>query len=94
MFVDDIALERPDVTDVLHAVTAVGSRDKTKAAEFIEKHLPKGATAQQAGLAPMPVACGSYQEVFEHPVSCQLGCDAKPVAPRCFGAALDGVADR
>lgn len=73
MFVEDIALARPDVTDVAHAVAAVGSRDITKAQAFIDKHIPNGGTAQQAGLAPPPVACGSYQEVFDHPVSGAVG---------------------
>jgi predicted dehydrogenase len=35
-FVKDISQLRDDVTDVSHAVVAVGSRDKAKAQKFIE----------------------------------------------------------
>ncbi|RSH95688.1 hypothetical protein EHS25_000780 [Saitozyma podzolica] len=68
MFVSDLVLDRPEVTDVSHAVVAVGSRDKAKAAKFIEEHCPKGACAQVKGIhkAP-PQAYGSYDEVFGHP---------------------------
>lgn len=70
MFVSDLVLDRPEVTDVWHAVVAVGSRDKAKASKFIEEHCPKGACAQVKGIhkAP-PQAYGSYDEVFAHPVS-------------------------
>jgi predicted dehydrogenase len=70
MFVSDLVLDRPEVTDVSHAVVAVGSRDKAKASKFIEEHCPKGACAQVKGIhkAP-PQAYGSYDEVFAHPVS-------------------------
>lgn len=73
MFVSDLVLDRPEVTDVSHAVVAVGSRDKAKAAKFIEEHCPKGACAQVKGIhnAP-PQAYGSYDEVFAHPVSAVL----------------------
>ncbi|CAK9786842.1 NAD-binding protein [Cutaneotrichosporon oleaginosum] len=64
MFVADLALPRPEVKDVLHSVAAVGARDKARAAAFIEKHLAKGATAQQQGLRPPPVAVGGYADLF------------------------------
>ncbi|GMK59341.1 hypothetical protein CspeluHIS016_0703560 [Cutaneotrichosporon spelunceum] len=64
MFVEDLALPRPDVTDVLHSVAAVGARDKDRAAAFIDKYLPKGATAQQQGLRPPPVAVGGYADLY------------------------------
>ncbi|BEI83934.1 hypothetical protein CcaverHIS002_0405380 [Cutaneotrichosporon cavernicola] len=64
MFVEDLALPRSDVTDVLHSVAAVGARDKDRAAAFIDKYLPKGATAQQLGLRPPPVAVGGYADLY------------------------------
>ncbi len=68
MFVEDLAFPRPDVTDVLHSVAAVGARDKDRAAAFITKNLPKGATAQQQGLRPPPVAVGGYADLFAREV--------------------------
>lgn len=69
MFAEDLALPRAEVTDVLHSIAAVGARDKDRAEEFIAKFLPKGATAQQAGLKPPPVACGGYAELYAREVS-------------------------
>lgn len=70
-FAKDIALSRPEITDVAHAVAAVGSRDKAKAEKFIEEFLPNGGTAQQAGLGKVqkPTAWGSYAELYNDPVS-------------------------
>lgn len=69
MFAKDLALDRPEVTDVLHSVAAVGARDKDRAQKFIEEFLPNGATAQQAGLRPPPVACQGYAELYAREVS-------------------------
>ena len=56
--------------DVLHSIEAVGSRDKKKAQEFIEKYCPDGAIAQKRGVVSRkPQACGSYEEVINHSVS-------------------------
>ncbi|WWC58899.1 uncharacterized protein I303_101444 [Kwoniella dejecticola CBS 10117] len=68
MFVKDLSVQRPDVTDVQHSIAAVGSRDKAKASRFIEDFCANGASAQQAdnGVAK-PVAFGSYEEVYQHP---------------------------
>ncbi|WVQ74807.1 hypothetical protein IAR50_004413 [Cryptococcus sp. DSM 104548] len=69
-FATDIA--RPTstrkVTDVSHAIAAVGSRSLPKAEAFVAEHTPNGAAAQQDGLVSFkPKAYGSYQEVVEDP---------------------------
>lgn len=70
MFVKDLCVVRPDVTDVAHSIAAVGSRDTSKAEAFIAENCPKGGPAQSNGLVEAgPVACGSYQEVYENKVS-------------------------
>ncbi|KAH8083482.1 hypothetical protein HD553DRAFT_273027 [Filobasidium floriforme] len=67
-FVKDISIQRDDVTDVYHAIAAVGSRDVSKAQTFIESHCPAGANGQQKGLTDVrPEACGSYDDVYNHP---------------------------
>merc|ERR1712093_688841 len=69
-FVRDLAIDPTErkATDVSHAVAAVGSRDAKKAQEFIDKEIPKGAWAQQAGhYAQPPQALGSYDELCNHP---------------------------
>jgi dihydrodiol dehydrogenase / D-xylose 1-dehydrogenase (NADP) len=59
-----------NVSDVAHAVTVVGSRDKQKAADFIRKVAPNGGWAQKSGLVDSsPIAVGSYAEVWNHKVS-------------------------
>ena len=69
LFVQDLCLSRVDVTDVVHSIAAVGSRDKIKAEGFIQDQCPKGASAQQQGLvSKKPEACGSYEEVYTHSV--------------------------
>ena len=71
-FVRDLVLppETRGVSDVVHAVAAVGSRSVDKAKEFIQKNCPEGASAQKAGLSTVkPVARGSYAEVYSDPVS-------------------------
>jgi hypothetical protein len=35
-FVKDVSIQRDDVTEVYHAIAAVGSRDISKAQKFIE----------------------------------------------------------
>lgn len=70
-FVSDLVLDpgTRDVTDVFHAVTAVGSRSIAKAEEFIGKFCPDGASAQKAGLLSLaPSAKGSYEEVYRDEV--------------------------
>lgn len=63
-------LAKRGVTDVSHAVAAVGSRSLPKAQEFIEKYCPNGGVAQQDGSVDFKTdAVGSYQEVVDHPVS-------------------------
>jgi dihydrodiol dehydrogenase / D-xylose 1-dehydrogenase (NADP) len=58
------------VTDVSHAIVAVGSRDVSKARKFIQDYAPRGGSAQQDGLIDFaPEACGSYKAVVDHPVS-------------------------
>ncbi|CAE6473431.1 unnamed protein product [Rhizoctonia solani] len=56
VFVKDLLLDPKtrDVTDVIHKVAAVGSRDAAKAQEFIDKH---------ASSNPDTKAYGSYEEV-------------------------------
>lgn len=69
MFCKDVSFERK-VTDVSHAIVAVGSRDTAKAAEFIRTTIPKGSRAQLEGhYDKLPEACGSYEQVYAHPVS-------------------------
>lgn len=59
-----------DVSDVSHAIAAVGSRTLSKAEEFIAEYCPKGGIAQIEGLVSFsPQAKGSYQEVVDDPVS-------------------------
>jgi hypothetical protein len=59
-----------NVTDVSHAIAAIGSRSLDKAKEFIAEYCPKGAAGQQNGLVDFgPEACGSYKAVVDHPVS-------------------------
>ncbi|CUA73592.1 hypothetical protein RSOLAG22IIIB_10900 [Rhizoctonia solani] len=56
VFVKDLLLDPKtrNVTDVIHKVVAVGSRDVAKAQEFIDKHAPS---------SPETKAYGSYEEV-------------------------------
>ncbi|KAG8687432.1 hypothetical protein FRC11_007246, partial [Ceratobasidium sp. 423] len=56
VFVKDLLLDPKtrNVTDVIHKVVAVGSRDVTKAQEFIDKH---------ASASPETKAYGNYEEV-------------------------------
>jgi len=84
-FALDLALPRPEVRDVAHAVIAAATQDsKARADEFIAKFLPQGASAQIAGLAPLPVGYGSYAEVINHPVSEVLGtCSLEAAAQDC-----------
>lgn len=59
-----------NVTDVSHAIAAVGSRSLEKAEDFINKYCPAGGAAQQEGLVQFkPKACGSYKAVVEDAVS-------------------------
>lgn len=59
-----------NVTDVSHAIAAVGSRSLSKAEDFISKYCPNGAAGQQDGLVDFkPKAYGSYKGVVEDPVS-------------------------
>jgi hypothetical protein len=70
MFVKDLCVVRSDDTDVAHSIAAVGSRDKSKAEAFIRENCPNGGPAQSNGLVEAkPVACGSYQDVYENAVS-------------------------
>jgi hypothetical protein len=67
----DLALDPAgrDVHDVVHAVVVVGSRDVSKAEQFIKDACPQGGSAQQAGLYSQPVrAVGTYEEVYNDPV--------------------------
>jgi hypothetical protein len=69
MFVKDLCTIREEVTDVEHAIAAVGSRDKKKAEGFIADFCPHGGPAQQQCLVKTaPQALGSYEEVFGHKV--------------------------
>ncbi|WWD18925.1 hypothetical protein CI109_103381 [Kwoniella shandongensis] len=57
-----------NVTDVSHAIAAVGSRTLSKAEEFIAANCPNGAAGQQTGLVDFkPKAYGSYKEVVDDP---------------------------
>ena len=73
-FVRDLVLDPAKTNregDVIHAVAAVGSRSIEKAHEFILENCPQGGFAQQTGINHFtkdPIACGSYKEVFNHPV--------------------------
>ncbi|WVN90151.1 uncharacterized protein L203_105387 [Cryptococcus depauperatus CBS 7841] len=69
-FAQDISrpMASRNVTDVSHAIAAVGSRSLLKAKEFVNKFTPDGAAAQQAGLVDFkPRPYGSYREVVEDP---------------------------
>ncbi|RSH91186.1 hypothetical protein EHS25_009485 [Saitozyma podzolica] len=67
MFVKNLCVVRSDDTDVAHSIAAVGSRDKSKAEAFIRENCPNGGPAQSNGLVEAnPVACGSYQDVYEN----------------------------
>lgn len=72
-FVKDLVLPPSgrSVSDIAHAVVAVGSRSVLKAQDFIEKFCPDGASAQVAGLTEKrkAVAYGSYAEVYADEVS-------------------------
>lgn len=69
MFCTDVTFDRK-VNDISHAIVAVGSRDTSKAAEFIRKTIPKGSRAQLDGHCDkVPEACGSYEQVYAHPVN-------------------------
>lgn len=58
-----------DVKDVVHAVVAVGSRNKEKAQEFVSQNVADGGWAQKCGLVKTPPqAFGSYPEVWNHKV--------------------------
>ncbi|TYJ56061.1 hypothetical protein B9479_003171 [Cryptococcus floricola] len=70
MFTKDISrpMSTRNVTDVSHAIAAVGSRSLEKAEDFIAEHTPNGAAAQQDGLVDLkPKAYGSYQGVVDDP---------------------------
>ena len=70
-FVRDLVLNPSarNVTDVAHAVAAVGSRSVEKAEAFIKENCPQGGYAQASGLiGAKPVAYGSYAEVYSNPV--------------------------
>lgn len=70
-FVRDLVLDPSsrDVTDLAHAVIAVGSRSVEKARAFIEKNCPQGGFAQARGLIDQkPEGYGSYAEVYGNPV--------------------------
>lgn len=57
------------VSDVYHAIAAVGSRDISKAEKFIQENCPEGASGQKNGLVDIkPKAYGSYKEVVDDPV--------------------------
>ncbi|ORX38668.1 hypothetical protein BD324DRAFT_608065 [Kockovaella imperatae] len=56
------------VSDVSHALAAVGSRSLPKAEDFISKYCPDGACGQKDGLVDFkPRAYGSYKEVADDP---------------------------
>ncbi|WVQ82028.1 hypothetical protein IAT38_004156 [Cryptococcus sp. DSM 104549] len=62
------AMSSRGVTDVSHAIAAVGSRSLAKAEEFIKTNCPEGAAGQQTGLVDFkPKAYGSYKEVVDAP---------------------------
>ncbi|KAL5487672.1 hypothetical protein ACEPAI_5780 [Sanghuangporus weigelae] len=66
-FVKDLVLspEGRGISDVSHAIVAVGSRSSEKAQQFIQEKCPEGGCAQKAGLSQtVPVAYGSYAEVY------------------------------
>ncbi|KIJ56295.1 hypothetical protein M422DRAFT_23584 [Sphaerobolus stellatus SS14] len=68
-FVSDLVLDPTvrNVSDVVHAVIAVGSRTKEKAADFVLQHVADGGWAQKCGLVSAPpIAVGSYAEVWNH----------------------------
>ncbi|KAF8581454.1 NAD-binding protein [Ramaria rubella] len=68
-FVADLVLDPTgrNVSDVAHAVTVVGSRNKQNAEELIKKIAPHGGWAQKSGLLnTVPEAVGSYAEVWNH----------------------------
>lgn len=71
-FVRDLVLDPTTsrgVSDVAHAVLAVGSRSVEKADGFIKDNCPDGGFAQMAGfVATKPVGYGSYAEVYSDPV--------------------------
>ncbi|WVR07379.1 hypothetical protein IAU60_004420 [Kwoniella sp. DSM 27419] len=57
-----------NVTDVSHAIAAVGSRSLAKAEDFIKTHCPEGAAGQQDGWVDFkPKGYGSYKEVVDDP---------------------------
>lgn len=59
-----------NVTDISHAIAAVGSRSLNKAKGFIADFCPEGAAGQQDQLVDfMPEAFGSYKDVVKHRVS-------------------------
>ncbi|KAK8854925.1 hypothetical protein IAR55_003664 [Kwoniella newhampshirensis] len=56
------------VTDVTHAIAAVGSRSLSKAEDFIAANCPRGAAGQQDGLVGFKTkAYGSYKGVIDDP---------------------------
>lgn len=62
------------MSDIAHAVIAVGSRTKDKAVDFVAQHIPNGGWAQKCGLVSgPPEAVGSYPEVWNHKVYMHLG---------------------
>lgn len=71
----DICVDRSSVTDVGHSIAAVGSRDTTKALDFIDNFCPKGGNAQKG----VPKAVGSYEEVWVDPVSAAFRSDRSMV---------------
>lgn len=69
-FVRDLVLHRPEIRDVAHSIIAVAARDQSRAKQFIADNCPDGASAQLNGLDDRsPNAYGSYEEVYNHPVS-------------------------
>ena len=71
-FAKDLALTTASrgISDVSHAIIAVGSRSKEKAEAFIASNCPEGGCAQRENLVTgKPEAKGNYAEVYGHPVS-------------------------
>ncbi|OCB85415.1 NAD-binding protein [Sanghuangporus baumii] len=90
-FVKDLVLppEGRGVSDVSHAIVAVGSRSSDKAQQFIREKCPEGGCAQKAGLSQtVPVAYGSYAEVYSDPEHLEeLICNTILTQPACLNQA-------
>lgn len=71
-FAKDLALSRPEEDDVKHSIAAVCALDRARAQEAIDAFLPAGASAQQAGVRPAPVACEGVDELLAREVSPSL----------------------